>query len=81
MTAEDCACEFDPYRPEDFDAADFPDEPSWHYRRTCPLCSYVWYALHCPHDGAQNPCPNCGIRPSGRDPLEIAGYRAPDVLP
>lgn len=23
----------------------------------------VRYGLHCPHDGYQNPCQNCGARP------------------
>ena len=36
----------------------------WHYKRTCEYCGYVWGGLHCPHDGYQNPCPNCGKRPT-----------------
>jgi hypothetical protein len=53
-----CDCEFDP----EFDQDD-PDG-SWHYRRTCEHCGRVWEGLHCPHDGHQNPCPSCGIRPT-----------------
>jgi hypothetical protein len=51
-----CACEFDtdPEEPED----------TWHFRRTCEACGTVWYGLHCPHDGYQNPCPGCGLRPA-----------------
>lgn len=51
----DCDCEFDPY-PDS-------DEPSWHYRRVCQFCACVWWSLHCPHDGAQGECPDCGRRP------------------
>ena len=50
-----CECEFDPY--------DDSDEESWHFRRTCLHCGEQWWGLHCPHDGYQNPCPDCGIRP------------------
>lgn len=39
------------------------DEPPWHFLRTCPMCGYQWGGLHCPHDGFQNPCPNCGEWP------------------
>lgn len=53
---EECVCEFDPY--EDGDT-----EESYHYKRTCASCGEVWYGLHCPHDGYQNPCPKCGTRP------------------
>jgi hypothetical protein len=50
-----CDCEFDtdPGDPED----------DWHFHRTCPNCGEKWWALHCPHDGAQNPCPHCKVRP------------------
>ena len=51
-----CECEFD------LDPNDIEDD--WHYRRTCPSCSVVWWALHCPHDGWQNPCPSCGQCPA-----------------
>lgn len=36
---------------------------SWHYKRICKYCGFVWAGLHCIHDGYQNPCPNCGKRP------------------
>ena len=35
-----------------------------HYKRTCEFCGHVWGGLHCPHDGWQNPCPNCNKRPT-----------------
>lgn len=54
-----CECTFDPYPDDDPDA----QEESWHFRRQCPGCQHVWYGLHCPHDGIQNPCPECGIVP------------------
>lgn len=38
-------------------------EESWHFKRTCLHCGYVWGGLHCPHDGYQNPCPHCEKRP------------------
>lgn len=60
---DDCTCEFDPYE----DA----DDESWHYRRACKWCGTVWWGLHCPHDGVQNPCPDCGRTPGDRPtPLE-----------
>lgn len=52
-----CNCEFDP------DPAE-PDEPSWHFLRTCPSCGKTWWGLHCPHDGRQNPCMHCGVTPA-----------------
>lgn len=51
----ECVFEDDPADPD-------PVEP-WHYRRTCASCGGVWYGLHCKHDGHQNPCPWCGVRP------------------
>lgn len=54
-----CDCEFDPYPAGDPDHG----EESWHYRRTCASCWTSWYGLHCPHDGIQNPCPGCAVRP------------------
>lgn len=51
-----CDCEFTP-DPND------PDD-DWHFLRTCRSCGGSWFALHCPHDGHQRPCPNCGVRPS-----------------
>jgi hypothetical protein len=55
-----CNCEF---APEMADPED-PGAPSYHYRRECARCGCVWAGLHCPHDGAQNPCPDCGVRPT-----------------
>ena len=51
-----CECEFTPYDDE-------PGEESCHYLRKCAHCGGEWWGLHCPHDGYQNPCPKCGIRP------------------
>lgn len=51
----------------DFDAdSSDPDdgEEPWHYLLTCLHCGTKWYGLHCPHDGYQNPCPGCGVRPT-----------------
>lgn len=50
-----CDCIFD-----DFDDGD--TEESYHYKRYCK-CDHSWFSLHCPHDGRQNPCPNCGLVP------------------
>lgn len=50
-----CDCEFD------FDDEDGCD--SWHYLRICLACGYRWSGLHCPHDGMQQPCGQCGFRP------------------
>lgn len=62
----DCGCEFDFAEPD--------GESSWHYKRTCGLCGFEWGALHCPHDRAQNPCPECGwIDPGKRTPGRISG--------
>jgi len=36
---------------------------SWHYVRKCEFCGYSWHGLHCPHDGYQNPCPECKKTP------------------
>ncbi len=52
-----CDCDFDPYPDE-------RDEESWHYLRTCEHCAHQWFGLHCVHDGYQNPCPKCGVRPT-----------------
>lgn len=62
----DCTCEFDWPEPD--------GEESWHYRRACGLCGAVWGALHCEHDGVQNPCPGCErIDPGTRTPSQILG--------
>ena len=54
MTEECCTFDEDP---------DEPGEESWHHHRTCMKCGYRWWALHCVHDGYQNPCPACGVKP------------------
>lgn len=58
-----CDCEFDPKwaGPEE-NGGD--GEESWHFTRTCAFCGTEWAGLHCPHDGYQNPCPACGLRPA-----------------
>ena len=74
---EDCTCEPDPYDPADYGPGEVIEE-SWHYRRVCEFCGTVFWSLHCPHDGAQGRCPECGRRPSlvasgiggGRDTTE-----------
>jgi hypothetical protein len=54
-----CDCQFTPHLdPEDDEIDD------WHYERTCEFCGAQWWGLHCPHDGYQNPCPECGRRPT-----------------
>lgn len=50
-----CDCEFDPYSDS--------DDKSYHFKRICKNCKFEWYGLHCPHDGYQNPCPKCKIKP------------------
>lgn len=54
---EECRCEFQP-----FDDGD-PEE-SYHFKRKCRHCGHVWWGLHCPHDGSQNPCGQCGRIPT-----------------
>lgn len=61
--AMSCECEFDPY--DDGDT-----EESYHYKRTCEHCGFAWYALHCAHDGFQNPCPGCDVKPASGYELE-----------
>jgi hypothetical protein len=57
----DCECDADPNDPDE-DGTE-GNEP-WHYLRSCGACGHQWYGLHCPHDGYQNPCPECGTRPT-----------------
>jgi hypothetical protein len=54
-----CDCEFDKSAIYDDDI----EEESCHYKRTCAHCGNIWYGLHCPHDGIQNPCPRCKTLP------------------
>lgn len=58
-----CDCEFTPYDPADYEPGEEIEE-SWHYLRECPTCGRRWWGLHCPHDGVQNPCPECGLYPA-----------------
>jgi len=39
------------------------EEERMYNQRTCLGCGYNWWGLHCPHDGYQNPCPNCKLTP------------------
>jgi hypothetical protein len=67
VTDDECTCEFDFPEPD--------GEESWHYTRTCPD-GHTWGALHCPHDGVQNPCPECGwLQPGTVTPLELLSGR------
>lgn len=62
----DCECELDFPEPD--------GEESWHFTRTCRLCGSVWGALHCEHDGAQNPSPCCRwLDPYVRTPIQLLG--------
>lgn len=38
-------------------------EDYYRFRRTWTFCGKNWWAVHCPHDGIQNPCPSCEKRP------------------
>lgn len=71
----DCTCEFDAYELDEHGEPlnpALPVEDSWHYKRTCEFCGEVWWGLHCPHDGVQNPCPRCCEAPGGKPtPLEL----------
>lgn len=63
-----CDCKFTP------DPNDPDDE--WHYRRTCPNCGFDdWWTLHCEHDGYQNRCPECRVRPTPIAAMEKDGRR------
>lgn len=42
-------------------------EESWHYKRICEYCGFVWGGLHCIHDGVQNDCPKCGKKPTTKE--------------
>ena len=54
MVDDDCDCE-----PDAGDEVDL-----FLYTQTCE-CGQVRETTHCPHDGCQNPCPNCGWMPPG----------------
>lgn len=38
-------------------------EDYYHHQLVCQFCGETWWGLHCPHDGYQNPCPNCDVPP------------------
>ena len=40
------------------------EEDDCYYDRTCEHCGHQWEGLHSPEDGYQNPCPDCGVRPT-----------------
>lgn len=35
----------------------------YHHQIVCQFCGATWWALHCPHDKYQNPCPDCDVPP------------------
>lgn len=39
-------------------------EDFYHHQLVCQFCGETWWGLHCPHDGYQNPCPNCDVPPT-----------------
>lgn len=53
MGEDDVCCEFDPEGDS--------DPPN--FRRVCQSCQYVYWSLHCKHDGHQKSCPGCGEYP------------------
>lgn len=57
----DCECEF---LPDPNDPHEATPEDTWHFLRICQQCGGYWWGLHCPHDGHQNPCPWCEVRPT-----------------
>jgi hypothetical protein len=61
-----CDCEFTP-DPDDMEDG----EKSWYYLRCCSSCRETWFGLHCRHDGVQNPCPHCGVRPEPEPDPEV----------
>lgn len=65
MSDDECNCTFDPYE-------DGTNDESYHFKRTCENCGHVWWGLHCPHDGSQWPCTECGWMKSGtKTPTEL----------
>lgn len=55
-----CDCKFDPRHADEEDGKVYE---SVHYHRKCLFCGFEWAGLHCVHDGYQNPCRNCSMRP------------------
>jgi hypothetical protein len=44
----------------------------------CPMCGHQWTNNHCPHDGVQSRCKECGWIDLGkRSPLEFLGVVSP----
>ena len=58
-------------------AADLDDcDCPFDYPYTCPACGRQRVTNHCPHDGVQNPCPECGwTDPGKRTPLQVLGFK------
>lgn len=52
---DECACEFDPYPPEEQEPG---FEESWHYHRRCYRCGEWWWSLHCRCEGPRM-CSDC----------------------
>lgn len=66
---QDCDCE------QDMGFTDEPDEEPCLFTRTCQMCGCEWGSGHCPHDGVQRPCPDCGwIIEGGRTPMQRLGF-------
>lgn len=64
----ECHCPFTPFfwgsdDPPTMIAMDLTED-SWHHLRECQACGKWWWGLHCPHDGYQNPCPDCKTVPT-----------------
>jgi hypothetical protein len=44
------------------------------YETICAACGFTRITNHCPHDGVQNRCPECGhLDPGKESPLEFIG--------
>lgn len=60
LSPGECHCE---HTPDPDDPDENTKDTSLHYLRRCQFCKATWWGLHCPHDGFQNPCGNCGKTP------------------
>ena len=48
------------------------------YEFTCPGCGRTRVTNHCPHDGVQTRCKECGwLDPGKVSPLELLGWAVP----
>jgi hypothetical protein len=56
-----CDCEPTPWYNAD-GTIDEEEGEATHYLRECQNCGFVWHSLHCPHDGCQRKCGECGTR-------------------